>query len=314
MENNLGWDIIGFGAVAVDDLVYVPKYPDPDTKIEVTNRERYGGGLTGTALVAASRLGASTAYCGILGKNELSRFTINEFENEGVDTSLCMIKNDYRPLHSTIIIEQSTGRRTIYYSLAGFAPPDPAVIKKTLKMPCKLVVFDSFMGDLIPHIIQSAHLHGIPVLADIESIEIMKQPESLAMIDFLVLNRNLAEEMTGEQEPEKVLGALETDQRVCTVITKGKSGCWYKIKNKPVFHLPAFKVKAVDTTGCGDVFHGAFASALVSGLDIQIAVLQASAAAAVKATQSGGRKGIPDLNQLNEFLKKQPVIRPEKIS
>jgi len=314
MEKIREWDIIGFGAVAVDDLIFVPNYPESDTKIEVAKRERFGGGLTGTALVAASRLGAAGAYCGILGKNDLSRFTLNEFKNEGVDTSLCIIVNDAQPLHSTIIIDQSTGRRTIYYSLSGFTPPDPALIQKSLNVPCKLVIFDSFMEDSIPHIIKTAHRKGIPVLADIESVDIMQQPESLASIDYLILNRILAEEITGEKEPDRVLFALETDQRICTVITKGKSGCWHKIRNEPVFHIPAFSVKEVDTTGCGDVFHGAFAAALVRGLDIQTAVMQASAAAAIKATQSGGRKGIPGLNQLNEFIGNYSGTKPENIS
>jgi sugar/nucleoside kinase (ribokinase family) len=82
---NIRWDVLGFGVVAVDDLVYVDRYPQPGTKVPIRKQRREGGGLAGTALVAASRLGAAAAYCGVLGDDELSRFTIQELEREGVD-------------------------------------------------------------------------------------------------------------------------------------------------------------------------------------------------------------------------------------
>ena len=77
--------------------------------------------------------------------------------------------------------------------------------------------------------------------------------------------------------------------------------------------MPAFKVSAVDTTGCGDVFHGAYAAAIVRDEINATAVIQASAAAAIKATKPGGRAGIPDLAALQEFIMANPDIVPQKV-
>ncbi len=81
------WDVLGLGCVAVDDLLYIPAYPPPDSKVRVRRRERQGGGLTGTALVAASRLGARCAFAGVLGDDDDSRYLEEAFRREGVDTS-----------------------------------------------------------------------------------------------------------------------------------------------------------------------------------------------------------------------------------
>src|SRR5690348_3708416 len=81
----LRWDILGIGCSAVDDLLYGEAYPTADTKVRVRRRERQCGGLTATALVAASRLGARCAFAGVLGDDENSRFVLDALSREGVD-------------------------------------------------------------------------------------------------------------------------------------------------------------------------------------------------------------------------------------
>ena len=107
------WDVLGFGAVAVDDLLYLDDYPLPDTKVPIQSQRREGGGLAGTALVAAARLGARAAYCGVLGDDELSRFSIEELEREGVDCTPVVLQAQARPIHSVVIVSQATGERTL---------------------------------------------------------------------------------------------------------------------------------------------------------------------------------------------------------
>ena len=71
------------------------------------------------------RQGAKAAYFGVLGDDELSRFTLREFERDGVDCSMVIRRAGARPIHSTVIIEASTGRRTILFTRAGFTAPQP---------------------------------------------------------------------------------------------------------------------------------------------------------------------------------------------
>lgn len=313
MKIDKKWDIIGFGNIAVDDLLFVPSYPQSNTKNEVDSRLRQGGGLAGTALVAASRLGARTAYCGALGHDELSEFTLQEFREEKVSVELCFIKDQARPIYSTIIVDQCNGNRTIFYTTEGFQPPPLKKITAELLNQSKLIFLDSYLIDIVPHIIKIAHQNKIPILADIENDNIMQFPKLLDKIDFLIFSRDLAAKITGEKKPQEILAALQSPARQCTVITAGRNGCWFMEKNKSVFHLPAFRINEVDTTGCGDVFHGAFAAAWIRNEDIINCVIQASAAAAIKATQVGGRKGIPDLNTLLNFIRDHSDNIPDEV-
>src|SRR5881398_3181423 len=107
-------DVLGLGAVAIDDLLFVDTYPPPDAKVRVHRRERQGGGLTATALVAAARLGARCAYAGVLGEDELSEFVRQRLQVEGVDVSLVRRRSDARPIHSIIIVDESRQTRNIF--------------------------------------------------------------------------------------------------------------------------------------------------------------------------------------------------------
>ena len=119
------FDILGFGAVAVDDLLYVNEYPPAERKVQVQERLRQCGGLTGTALVAAARMGARCAYVGVLGDDDLSRFVVAALTREGVDIAHAVRRANARPALSTIIVDQSHGTRTIFSCLGGAIGADP---------------------------------------------------------------------------------------------------------------------------------------------------------------------------------------------
>src|SRR5439155_26722425 len=98
------FDVLGLGAVAVDEWIYVDSYPPPDEKAHVLRTERQCGGLTATALVAAARFGAKCAYAGVLGDDELSQFAIERMRAEGIDLDHLLARHDARPVHSYIVI------------------------------------------------------------------------------------------------------------------------------------------------------------------------------------------------------------------
>jgi len=104
------WDILGLGCVAVDDLLYVPSFPVANTKVRVLTRERQCGGLAGTALVTAARLGARCAFAGLLGTDELSRVIEENFEREGVEVSFAPRSEDAPTPHSVIIMGTKPAR------------------------------------------------------------------------------------------------------------------------------------------------------------------------------------------------------------
>ena len=118
---------------------------------------------------------------------------------------------------------------------------------------------------------------------------------------------DFAAKLTGKANPAAAAQALWTPGRAAVVVTAGPAGAWWLGPDDPApWHQPAFRVEVVDTTGCGDVFHGAYAAALAEGLPLSQRVRRASAAAALKATRAGGQAGAPDRVALEAFLAAAP--------
>jgi sulfofructose kinase len=303
---NPRWDVLGLGAVAVDDLVYVDQYPLPDTKLPIQAQERQGGGLAGTALVTAARLGANAAYFGVLGGDELSRFTLEELKREGVDCAPALHNPNARPYHSIVIVDLSTGQRSILYSADGVMEPELRDIGPDLVGNCRVLFVDHTWIGASLRAVELAHANQIPVVGDFERTGDGRLSDLMYQIDHLILGLPVAGKASGEAEPVAAVHALSRPDRACCVVTGGERGCWYSEYGGQVRHCPAFQVQVVDTTGCGDVFHGAYAACIARGEGVDRAIRVATAAAGIKATQPGGRKGIPDLATVNHFLDLRP--------
>ncbi len=106
-------DVLCLGCLTVDDLLLSPFWPETDTKTRLLARDRQGGGLTGNAMVAASRFGAKVAYGGSLGFDEDSQFLRDLYLKEGINLTTCRSDPQYRPIRSTIVIDQAQNTRTI---------------------------------------------------------------------------------------------------------------------------------------------------------------------------------------------------------
>ncbi len=298
------YDILGFGSSAVDDLLYVPDYPAADCKTRVQRRERHCGGLTATALVAAARLGSTCAFAGVLGDDELSRFVLDRLQAERIDTTLVRRRADARPVHAVIVVDQRRSTRTIFFDAANtyFAEPDWPF--EDLVPAAKVLFLDHYGTDGMIRATHVARAAGVAVVADLESDEDPRFPELLALVDHLILSRSFAAKITGRDDPAAAAETLWSPGRQAAIVTCGAQGCWYRgpEPDGPASHQAAFAVQTVDTTGCGDVFHGAYASALGRGLDLPARVRLAAAAAALKATQRGGQAGIPNLAAVEQLL------------
>jgi sulfofructose kinase len=300
------WDILGVGTAAVDDLYYVTHFPQPDEKIPVHSIHRQGGGQTATALVAAARQGARTAFFSCLGDDELSIFTLAELKNEGVDCSLVAFAPENRPFFAVVIVDTSAASRTILFSAEGVNEPDMHQFDPVWIEQSRVLFIDHNIPLSILHVSRLAHAVHVPVIADLESTAIPGLPDLLPLVDHLIVSRNFASRFTGMTRIEDMLAGLSTTPRAVTVITAGEKGCWYQMPGCPSCHFPAFPVKVVDTTGCGDVFHGSYTAAIARGESIPHSILIATASAGLKATQPGGRPGIPTLGEVEDFLKKSP--------
>jgi sugar/nucleoside kinase (ribokinase family) len=298
------FDVLGLGCVAVDDLLYVPAYPPPDSKVQVSRRERQCGGLTATALVAAARLGSTCCYAATLGQDDLSAWVVNRLTEEDVNVTYLRRQEGARPIHSTIIVDEGRQTRTIFYDLHGVQGAQPDWPPEEVIRSAGVLFVDHFGIEGMVRAVRVARAAGIPVVADFERDDMAGFADLLALVDHVILSHDFAAKLTGEVHPGGAASKLWTATRRAVVITVGAEGCWYRggVQPDAPRHQPAFAVRAADTTGCGDVFHGAYASALARGLDLTERVRFASAAAALKATRRGGQAGIPTRALVETFL------------
>ena len=304
--NEKSIDILGLGCVAVDDLLYVPRFPAADTKMQVLKWERQCGGLAGTALVTAARLGTRCAFAGLLGLDELSRVIEENFLREGVDISFAPRAKDAPVPHSVVVVATETGTRNIFYRIDGRCGAEDQLPDESVIRSARVLFVDQYgiPGNIRAALI--ARAAGIPVVADFEEHRDPRFNELLNLVDHVVLPQDIAEKLTGKTSPEAAAKALWHKGCQAVVITCGVAGSWFVGRDGIARHQPAFKVEAIDTTGCGDVFHGAYAAALARGSPLPECVRVGAAAAALKATQPGGQRGIPTRTQVDQFLQSSP--------
>lgn len=309
MNNSIslkGIDVLGLGAVAIDDIIFVDSYPAADAKRQVLRHERHCGGLTATALVAAARLGAVCAYAGVLGTDDLSNFAKQRFLEEQIDISNMVQKADAKAIHSTIIVDEHNGTRNIFFNLTGVVGADEDTPDEKIIQSSKVLFVDHVGMAGMLRAAKIASDSNIPIVADLELEDSPYFSELFQISDHLILSEDFAIKITNENSPAKALEKIWHVKRNTVIITCGAAGCWALSNNldKPTA-FPAFQVHALDTTGCGDVFHGAYAAALAKGYDIYERIRWASASAALKATKTGGQAGIPYEQEVRRFLSHQ---------
>lgn len=296
------WDVLGLGCATVDDLLYVEAYPPADVKTRILRSERQCGGLTATALVAAARFGASCAYAGRLGDDEYWRYVLQALADEGIDVTLAPRLAGGSPIHSTIIIDTTSHTRNVFSEAIGETGPDDHLPSQTDIEAARVLLIDHHG---VPGSIRAAGIAraaGIPVIADFERDNVPRFGELLELVDHLIIGQRFAAKITGELEPSVAVRRLAENHDVA-VVTDGFRGSWYATDTRCASRQRAYRVEAVDTTGCGDVFHGVYAAALAQGLSLHDRMGFAAAAAALKARVPGSQRGIPSRAAVEAFLK-----------
>lgn len=304
--NGIWPEFVGFGVAAVDDVFVSEKYPEANAKYRLLSANRMGGGQTATAFVAAARLGASCWYGGKLGENELANFVREIFRREGIAVTGTPAPPDAGPTYAVIIVEAGTGQRSILWTSDHVSPPvlGPEE-KEAVRNAACLIVDQNFPGEQLVAA-RIARESGVPVVGDFERPVPGAGEELLKLVDHLILPVGMARSYLGVSDPGEAVRLLAArDARFLACVTDSEKGCWYSLGSAPgsVRHCPAFKVEPVaDTTGCGDVFHGAYAASLIQGFSPDNCIRRAAAAAALKVRKMGGQAAIPTRNELEAFL------------
>ncbi len=294
------FDIASFGICAVDFLGLVSKYPESGEKIPLEAFSKQGGGLAGTALTAAARLGAQTAYIGKLGHDEYSRFLLEEFQKDGVDISRIIFEDGAQPPISFIHVEKSTGERHIAKYWQEFDLQPEELDRATIQNSRILFLEHHFVVAGIAAAKWIKDAGGIVVI-DAER-EVPRFEEILQLADYIIVSQHFAAQQTGSGNPEKAAHLLQKKYGGVVVVTVGEKGAFCRT-SEAAFYQPAFPVEVVDTTGAGDVFHGAFMVGLIENWPLPRILEFSAAVAAMKCRSLGGRAMIRSREEAVEFLR-----------
>ena len=304
------FDVLGLGCTAVDEVICVPSFPAVDRKVQVERSFRRSGGLTGAALVTAARLGARCAYAGRLGTDEASQYIAEDFRREGVEVSHAPRSPKACVVHSTIIVGTATGSRNIFFEIKGRLGAHDSLPVAQIIRAARVLFIDHYGMKGNFRAARIARSAGVGIVADFEGDEVPLFQDVLDLVDHLILSEGFALRITRESTSARAALALWRADRAAVIVTCGAEGCWSvsaSCGHKAV-HYPAFRVRAADTTGCGDVFHGAYAASLARGDALPSRIRFAAAAAALKAA---GRV-IPRLHAVNRFLRAATARRDSR--
>jgi sulfofructose kinase len=294
------FDVVGMGLNAVDDLCVVPHYPSFNSKTRIHALHRQGGGQVATAMVALARWGVRVRYIGKVGDDERGRFSVRSIRQEGVDVSHVTVEPGATSQFAFIIIDARNGERTILWDRDERLRYRKGELSEEAVCSGRILHLDGHDIAATCQAIRWARQVGIPTVMDIDKVE-EGTAEMVRDIDFLITSSNFPIRYTGVKDREAALRALGEAVNGFVTITLGREGAMALTEDGPR-HFPGFKVRAVDTTGAGDVFHAGFIFGLLKGWDLKQTMAFSNAVAAMKCTQIGGRAGIPKLSAALTFL------------
>ncbi|MGQ9508735.1 MAG: carbohydrate kinase family protein [Thermodesulfobacteriota bacterium] len=297
---NKPFDVVGMGLNSVDFIGIVPEYPAGNSKMNLLQFSRQGGGQVATALVALSRWGVKTRYIGKVGEDEFGAFSINSIREEGVDVSSVRIEPKAATQLAMIIVDARSGDRTILWDRDEKLMYREGELRKEEVCSGKILHLD---GHDIQAAIQCARWakeEGIPTVLDIDKVE-SRTLELIKEVNFVISSARFPKWITGVPDEEKALKELRKEIPGFLCATLGERGAMALVKGE-ILHVRGFKIKAVDTTGAGDVFHAGFIYGLLQNWELIEILKFANAVAALKCKQIGGRKGIPTLEEVYSFL------------
>ena len=293
--------IIGVGLACMDFLLQVPDMQQIQRGGELQGFKTQGGGMAATAMVTVTRLGGQAELWTALGQDPFAPQIVAGLEAEGVDMSQTIHLAEQGSHVAFVLIDAQNGNRT-FWGTGGARKTRfldyPTMPDLTRLDQADVVHVDGLCHQVAIQALRYARERNIPTCGDIEYLD--GNELLLPLIDYLIVPEEMAIEVTGTAD-EAALPVLAQHGAKMVVITLGERGACYWQEGE-VGHIPAFPVETVDTTGAGDVFHGAFVFGLAQGWETRRLLTFASAVAAMKCTQLGGRTGIPDLASVEAFL------------
>ncbi len=252
-----------------------------------------GGGPVATALVALARWGMQCSFCGVTGDDSFGKEIRDSLSRENVNTDRIAVRPKSSSQIAFIAAEPENSRRTIFWQRPTGHPLTPGEVDTALIGASAMVHTDGLFIEAAIHAATAAKRMGIPVSVDAGTLR-DGMLELARVSDYFIASESFGRQLIGADDPESACRAIAQLGPRVAGITLGERG-YAAYEGGRMIRKPAYKVKAVDTTGCGDVFHAGFIFGVLSGLDTETSLDIGAWAASRVSMRPGGRTGIPSL-------------------
>jgi len=272
-------------------MILIPHFPAYGGKVPFLEEIMSPGGQVASAMVCCAKLGLRTKYIGTIGDDLRGEIQWESLQGSGVNLDHVQRRANCANQSAYILIDQTTGERTVFWSRPEGLRIDAEEITPEQITCARLLHIDGHDTPAVAHAARIARQHGIPVTVDVDTI--YKGFEHvLPNVDYLITSSEFPERWTGEADPMKALALLQDNYGMkVAAMTLGAHGALARVGGRFVYS-PAFVVNCLDTTGAGDVFHGAFCYAVVKGFPMEETLEFSNALAALNCTALGARGGI----------------------
>lgn len=306
--NDTSFDVVGVGANSVDYVYCLPEFPRPDSpaaKLRIARHLVTCGGQTATALCTCASMGLRAKYVGAIGNDTNGHRIWEALVRRGIDLEDVVISSAANP-YAVILIDERHGERVVLWDRQPALDVPREAIEAALASPPRLLHVDDTDTGAAIAAARLGRQAGIPVTSDIERVTDGIE-ELVATVTIPIFDEHVLAALTGERDFERGLRAVRRlrlrvtpadttgVQMVC--VTLGARGAML-LDGDRVHRVEGHQVDAVDTTGAGDVFRGAFIVALLRGHSPADILRFANAAAAISCTRLGAMDGVPTVGEM----------------
>ncbi|WP_186417396.1 PfkB family carbohydrate kinase [Bosea sp. CS1GBMeth4] len=294
-----GRRILCVGNLVQDEVFEVEALPSAGIKTGVLSYAERFGGPAATAAVAICRLGGAAAYWGRVGADAAGETGLRLLRGHGVDCDGVATLPEGRTLRAIVLVDRR-GERSIVSNRRSLSP-DAGVLPPAGLAGAGVVLADTRWPAGAGAVLERASAAGIASVLDVDGGTPEDNRRLIAKADHVVFSAEGLRDFAGDGPAETLLRRCADAPDKIFAVTRGTAGSLWLIGGELV-GIPAFKVAVKDTTGCGDVFHGAYALALCEGRSPVEAARFAAAAAALKAERGDGWDGMPDRAAVQALL------------
>lgn len=295
------FDVVGVGENSVDHVYRLPRFPDawPSSKVPIAAASLSPGGQVTTALATCASLGLRTAYVGAFGHDDGSAAVQAALRSHGVNLD-ASVHRPVRGRYAVVLVEERSGERAILWQRDPALTIDPEELPAGMIRRARLLHVDAVDERLAIAAAAIAREAGALVTVDVD-LATPRTRDLLALVTHPIMAEGVAEALTGETDAVRALLALRRSHDGWLCATLGARGA-VLLAGDTLHAVPGHPVTAVDTTGAGDVFRGAFITALLRGEGPARVLQFANAAAAVSCTRDGAIAGVPAAAQIDQLL------------